>query len=285
MIAAYVGAPGDCKTYSLVDWLVGEQRHGRLTMSQFAVNGAWPLSRLVSLLHDSNRGAAVGIDEIARILPARDWTHEDDVESAVFETHRHQGLDIRYCMQDTMQASASLRRLTNWYIFCFRIGSDPSSLIKAGKEPRWWQCPLAVKQVWVHKDDIGSDGKPKPPDHRGEYKTRYIWWRRSIARLYDTTERIYTEGLQEDIESRLANYSEQRSLETPWSVIDGHAIGTLTRLYRARDDQALRRQRRRTKPPAGGGDLDISQEDIRGLLQGNPPSPVSPEDRYPPEPV
>lgn len=262
MIAAYVGAPGDCKTYSLVDWLLGEQRRYRLTMSQFAVNGAWPLSRLVSLLHESNRGAAVGIDEIARILPARDWSHEDDVESAVFETHRHQGLDIRYAMQDTMQASVTLRRLTEWYIFCYRVGPDPSNLLKAGINPHWWQCPYAVKQVWVHKDDIGSDGKPKPPDNRGEHKTRYIWWRRGVARLYDTTERIYTEGLQADIEARLATYSEQRTLEQPWSVSNGHAAGTLTRLYRARDDQDLRRHRRKA---ARGTNIDLPSEDITGL--------------------
>lgn len=250
MIAAYVGAPGDCKTYSLVDWLQESRRKGRLTMAQFAVDGAWPLKRISSLLHDANRGAAVGIDEIARIMPARDWTHEDDVESAVFETHRHHGLEIRYCMQDAMQASVSLRRLTEWFIFCYRIGSDPSGLLKAGVRPHWWQCPLAVKQVWVHKDDMGADGKPREKEHRRETKTRYVWWRRGIALSYDTTERIYTEGLQADIEARLAVYSEERALESPWIVREGHAEGTLTRLYRARDEEKLRK--RAAKGARGG---------------------------------
>lgn len=250
MIAAYVGAPGDCKTYSLVHWLLSEQKSGRRTLSQFAVQGCWPLEYLGDLHHPKNSGVSVGIDEVARILPARDWRAEDDVESAVLEIHRHYGQDIRYCMQDVGQASVSLRRLTEWYIFCYRVGADPSRLLKAGKRPSIWQCPWAVRQVWVHKDDM-VDGKPKAPEHRIESKVRYVMWRRSVALAYDTRERLFPGGLQQDIQTHLAMASERLSVQTPWQVVDGTAVGRLTQLYRGRDEKEQRKRNKRVVKRVG----------------------------------
>ena len=248
MIAAYVGSPGNCKTYSLAAWLIGERRKGNQTVSQFAVHGSHKLTMLGDLLHEKYRGAAVGIDEIGRILPARDWSREDEIETALLETHRHHGLEIRYACQDLMQASAALRRLTEWYIYCIRCGPDPSRILKAGKQPHWWQCPLAVRQIWVRREDVDAEGFPKPFDKCVGLKVRYIFWHRYIAAQYDTTERIYPGNLQSEIEEHLLQATARIEESTPWEVKDGHSIGTLTRLYRGRDEKAARRERAKRRP-------------------------------------
>lgn len=262
MIAAYVGSPGNCKTYSLAAWLIGEMRHGNMGVSQFAVHGAEKLTMLGDLLHERYRGAAVAIDEIGRILPARDWSREDEIETALLETHRHHGLEIRYACQDIMQASAALRRLTEWYIYCIRLGPDPSRILKAGHDPHFWQCPFGVRQVWVRREDVDAEGFPKPFDKCVGLKIKYTWWHRHIAKQYDTTERIYPGNLQEQIAEHLLSADERIASTEPWRIVDGHAIGTLTRLERGRDDKA-----RRKSAVAKRGESDV-QKAVAAILQG-----------------
>lgn len=272
MIAAYVGSPGNCKTYSLAAWLIGEMKRGNKGVSQFAVHGADKLTMLGDLLHDRYRGSAVAIDEIGRILPARDWSREDEIETALLETHRHHGLEIRYACQDLMQASAALRRLTEWYIYCIRCGPDPSRILKAGKDPHWWQCPFAVRQIWVRREDVDSEGFPKPFDKCVGLKVKYTFWYRHIAKMYDTTERIYPGQLDLEIAEHLATAEERILYATPWEVKDGHAAGTLTRLYRGRDEKKQRKE-----AAARRGDTDI-QKAVAAILQSKPKrtSPAAP---------
>lgn len=264
VIAAYVGSPGNCKTYSLAAWLIHEMRKGNKGVSQFAVDGAKKLTMLGDLLHEDYRGSAVAIDEIGRILPARDWSREDEIETALLETHRHHGLEIRYAMQDAGQASASLKRLTEWYIYCIRCGPDPSRILKVGKDPHWWQCPLAVRQIWVRREDVDSEGFPKPFEKCVGLKIKYQFWHRHIAKQYDTTERIYPGLLQEQIEEHLLTAAGRIALETPWEVKDGHSIGTLTRLYRGRDEKAKRKAAASKR-----GDTDV-QKAVAAILQARP---------------
>lgn len=261
MIAAYVGSIGNCKTYSLATWGLSEMRKGNLVVSQFAIHGARKLMMLGDLLHEDYRGAAVCIDEIGRILPARDWSREDEIETALLETHRHHGLEIRYACQDLMQVSAALRRLTEWYIYCIRCGPDPSRILKAGRDPHWWQCPIAVRQIWVRREDVDAEGFPKPFDKCVGLKVRYTWWHRYLAKQYDTTERIYPGLLQEQIAEHLLS-AEKRIRETlPWKVEDGHSVGTLTRLYRGRDEKQQRKQ-----AAARRADSDV-QKAVTTILQ------------------
>ncbi|HEV7235780.1 MAG TPA: zonular occludens toxin domain-containing protein [Ktedonobacteraceae bacterium] len=231
-------------------------------MSQFAVHGAEKLTMLGDLLHERYRGAAVCIDEIGRILPARDWSREDEIETALLETHRHHGLEIRYACQDLMQASAALRRLTEWYIYCIRCGPDPSRILKAGKNPSWWQCPLAVRQIWVRREDVDAEGFPKPFDKCVGVKVKYAFWHRHIAKMYDTTERIYPGLLQDQIEQHLSDATERIATNEPWSVQDGHSVGTLTRLYRGRDEKNERKQKASRR-----ADTDV-QKAVAAILQG-----------------
>lgn len=248
MIVGYYGVPGDCKTYSMTAWMLQQMRKGRLGVSNYAVHQAWPLEYLHDLLHDKYRGASVALDEAGRILPARDWSNEDEVETAFFETHRHHGIELRYSAQNVSQVSKALRELTQWFVFCYRCGPDPSPILQNGKDPHWWQCPLLVKQVWVHRNSLPSDGlepaKPGPED-----KTRFIFWRREVAKSYDTTERIYHGALAAEIQRRMAETGERIALQEPWNVEAGHAVGTLTALYRARDDKAQRKAAMKAGPP------------------------------------
>jgi len=264
MIAAYVGSPGNCKTYSLAAWGMNEMRKGNLVVSQFAIDGAEKLTMLGDLLHERYRGAAVCIDEIGRILPARDWSREDEIETALLETHRHHGLEIRYACQDLMQASAALRRLTEWYIYCIRCGPDPSRILKAGRDPHWWQCPFAVRQVWVRREDVDGEGFPKPFDKCVGAKVKYTWWHRHLAKRYDTTERIYPGLLQEQIAEHLLSADERIMSQTPWQVQEGHSVGTLTTLHRGRDERAKRKQASTKRADSA------IQEAVTAILQAKP---------------
>lgn len=242
MIVGYVGKPGECKTYSLVAWLQREMRR-RLGLSQFAVDGARRLYKLSDLLHPAAKGAAVALDEVARILPARDWNAEDEVESLVFETHRHYGLDIRYSVQSPAQASVALRRLTTRWIYCYRVGLDPSRLIEAGIRPAWWQKPIAIRYCEYEADDAGD---PDMKTERVYYRFFYSWF----AEAYDTTERLVTDGLHLKIQDRLEG-AEFRLLQDPWRVVNGKAEGPSGFLYLARDDKA---QQERERQLLGEGD-------------------------------
>ena len=274
MIAAYVGSPGNCKTYSLAAWAIKERRKGNLVVSQFAIHGAEKLTMLGDLLHERYRGAAVAIDEIGRILPARDWSNEDEIETALLETHRHHGLEIRYACQDINQASVALRRLTEWYIYCIRCGPDPSRLLKDGKQPHWWQCPLAVRQIWVRKEDVDAEGFPKPFDKCVGVKVRYTWWHRFIAQQYDTTERIYPGLLNALIKDHLESATSRLEQVTPWSVKSGKRIilpgeeDTIV-LERGRDDVKERRARVKARRDSekGRANTDV-QEAIAAIIQG-----------------
>lgn len=264
MIAAYVGSPGNCKTYSLAAWGMHEMRKGNLVVSQFAIDGAQKLTMLGDLLHERYRGAAVCIDEIGRILPARDWSREDEIETALLETHRHHGLEIRYACQDLMQASAALRRLTEWYIYCIRCGPDPSRILKAGNDPHWWQCPFFVRQIWVRREDVDAEGFPKPFDKCVGLKIKYQFWHRHLAKRYDTTERIYPGLLQEQIAEHLLSADERIMSQSPWEVVNGHSTGSagnLTNLRRGRDEKAQRKS-----AAAKRGDSDV-QKAVAAILQ------------------
>lgn len=275
MIAAYVGSPGNCKTYSLAAWGLSEIRKGNFVVSQFAINGAEKLTMLGDLLHERYRGAAVCIDEIGRILPARDWGNEDEIESALLETHRHHGLEIRYACQDINQASVQLRRLTEWYIYCIRCGPDPSRILKAGKKPHWWQCPLAVRQIWVRREDVDADGFPKPFDKCVGAKVKYTWWHRDVAEQYDTTERIYPGLLNDLIKDHLESATERLEKTSPWTVQNAKRVKLpgeedVVVLERGRDDAAERRKRvkeQRKSTATGRADTDV-QKAIAAILQG-----------------
>jgi hypothetical protein len=275
MIAAYVGSPGNCKTYSLAAWGLNEIRKGNFVVSQFAINGAEKLTMLGDLLHERYRGAAVCIDEIGRILPARDWGNEDEIESALLETHRHHGLEIRYACQDINQASVQLRRLTEWYIYCIRCGPDPSRILKAGKEPHWWQCPFAVRQIWVRREDVDAEGFPKPFEKCVGLKVKYTFWHRHVAQQYDTTERIYPGLLDALISDHLKTATERLESASPWTVKEGKRIklpgeSDVVVLERGRDDAAERRKRvkeERKREVTGRGDTDL-QKAIAAIIQG-----------------
>lgn len=275
VIAAYVGSPGNCKTYSLAAWGLSEIRRGNFVVSQFAINGAEKLTMLGDLLHERYRGAAVCIDEIGRILPARDWGNEDEIESALLETHRHHGLEIRYACQDIAQASVQLRRLTEWYIYCIRCGPDPSRILKAGRQPHWWQCPLAVRQIWVRREDVDAEGFPKPFDKCVGLKVRYTWWHRHVAQQYDTTERIYPGLLNDLIKDHLESATERLEKASPWTVKEGKRVKRegeedVVVLERGRDDAAERRKRvkaERALASTRGGDTDL-QKAIAAIVQG-----------------
>lgn len=234
-IAMYIGMPGECKTYSLTDWVAQQMRRKRAAYSQYSIMGAGRLYKLSDLEHTQCRNAAVAVDEVARILPARDWTNEDAVESHVLEIHRHYGQDIRGAAQNPMQCSVTLRRLVERWIYCYRVGwAEPSGLISAGIRPKWWQMPIAVRQVEYYADDVGADGKPlAKPGNRPII--RYRWFRREVAELYDTTQRVMPGSLKLDIEDRLEG-AEVRLAEK-WIVVRGKCTnGDDVNLERGRDE-------------------------------------------------
>jgi hypothetical protein len=79
--------------------------------------------------------------------------------------------------------------------------------------------------------------------------------------MYDTTERIYPGMLQEQIAQHLLDADERITANLPWEVVGGHSIGTLTRLYRGRDEKAERKRKATAR-----GDSDI-QKAVASILQ------------------
>ena len=124
--------------------------------------------------------------------------------------------------------------------------------------------------MWVRRQDIDGDGIPKPLDKCEDAHVKYIWWRRNYARLYDTTERIYPGLLQDQIEHHLASASERIALSTPWEVKDGHSEGTLTRLYRGRDEQKERKAAVKALSQGKGRADSKLQEALKSIVQGGP---------------
>ena len=252
MITCFVGMPGEGKTYCLTHWLYKQMKRGRLGFSQYAVNNAYPLGRLYDLLHDRAIGAAVAIDEVGRILPARDWSNEDEIEQLVFEIHRHHGLDIGIACQSPMQISTSLRRLVGEWKYPKRVGRDPSELLKAGKVPKWYQRPLCFRIDTYYPDPTSEAGLPKivmeKKDAEGNIKESvpvehsWTWYRQEVAEMYCTLERIYTDGIRLELEERLKGAEDRLFKGGKWVVEEGHASGTETLLQRARDDKDIRRR-------------------------------------------
>jgi hypothetical protein len=236
VITAYIGLPRSGKTYSLTAWLLAERRRGRLCLSQYAVDQCRKLSRITDLLDDTVIGAAVALDEVGRILPARDWTHEDDLESAVFELHGHRGLEIRYAAQSWHQVSAQLRRLTGEYVLCTRVGPDPTDKLLVGEKLGYWDRPRAVKQWWYQRSQIQeATGEP----YAGErcIYFRRLHWVAEVANAYDTRERLLTESLEAEAAKRLVGAPERLAAE--WTVDEGRAGGEIHRLLRARDNTSI----------------------------------------------
>ena len=272
MITAYVGLPGEGKTYCLTRWMYQQMRRGRAGFSQYAVHGARPLEMIGDLLHDNCIGAAVALDEVGRILPARDWTNEDEIEALVFEIHRHHGLDIGYAVQSPSQVSASLRRLTGEWIFPTRIGPDPSKLLKAGKVPRWYQRPWLFELNKYFPDPSDESGMPRivkkkisgsdKEDYNDHIPCEHSWivYHSYISAMYDTTERLCTDAMQLEIEERLKT-APARLSKPPWEVINGHTIGGHTRLMRARDDEKIRARQQRGRRSSRRIRIEAQPED------------------------
>jgi hypothetical protein len=242
------------------------------------------------LLHDEAIGAYVALDEIGRILPAREWSKEDEIEQLVFEIHRHHGLDIGYACQSPSQVSASLRRLTGEWIYPYRIGIDPSKLLKAGKKPHWWQKPLAFHCITYFPDPSDESGMPRilhkklaggdKEEHNAAIPMESHWipYNQYVADMYDTTERIYTDAIQLEIEERLST-AKDRLTRPQWEVHEGHTTGSYTRLQRARDDEEIRARRQRNskrirteiipEDPYAGWDLSKYLEGLQRDAKAN----------------
>jgi hypothetical protein len=236
-----------------------QMRKGRKGFSQYAIHGARPLERISDLLHDDCLGSAVALDEVGRILPARDWTNEDEIEALVFEIHRHHGLDIGYAVQAPSQVSASLRRLTGEWIYPRRVGLDPTKLLRLDKVPKWYQKPFGFRTSKYFPDPSDESGMPrilhKKLDGSSTSETHnehipveraWMWYSQAVANMYDTAERIYTDAIQLEIEERLLT-AKARLNQPQWVVQEGHSVGAYTRLQRARDDEQIRARANRRK--------------------------------------
>lgn len=238
-ITAWVGAPGDCKTYSMVKHMHWGWRRGRPTYTQFAVEGFGRLYRVADMEHKSMRGAQVGLDEVARLFPAREWQEENDVESHVFEVHRHYGQDVHLAFQHPMQISTALRRLIENWIYCYRVSLfkvDVTSIKKAkGEHIYWWEYPLAVRHEHYTREQMNPDfSGPKSTElAEGRVPTKYRLFDKHVANLYDTSERVEHERLTALIEEYLEG-AEERLAQT-WHVVDGKSQSGTVLMQRMRD--------------------------------------------------
>jgi hypothetical protein len=240
-IVAFVGPPGEGKTYCMTWWLLRQmKREGRLCLTQFAVDGAIPLIHLHDLLHPMAGGACVGLDEIGRLFPAREWKQEEEIEMLWIETLRHWGQTLVFAGHAPQDVAVHMRRRVGLWIVVSRDGPDPSVALTLGKPISRKDMPRGFKLEYY--------GPAEPPDYIPSFAEKnrlheaYIPFSMDIALRYDTGERILTDAQEKMLEELLIG-AEERLTAPAWKVIGGKAESAGRRLVRGRDRVRAQKER------------------------------------------
>lgn len=232
-IVAFVGPPGEGKTYCMTWWILKQiEKEGRLALTQFAVDGAVPLIHLHDLLHPMAGGACVGLDEIGRLFPARQWKDEDEIESLWVETLRHWGQTLVFAGHAPQDVAVHMRRRVGMWVVVTRDGPDPSVALTLGKEIKRGDMPRGFKLEYYPAAEP-PDYIPSFAEKHKLYET-YIPFSLDVALRYDTGERIFTDAQERLLEQLLVG-AEERLTAPPWRVVGGKAESAGRRLVRGRD--------------------------------------------------
>lgn len=137
MIEAFVGLPGQGKTYNMTRRALREMKKGKKIYANYQLKGAEYFKELGELVGIKN--AIILIDEAGIYLPAQAWKSIPFEFIRQIRQHRHDGLHLWYTAQDLMDVATYLRRITQlchdysrlWKIF-YATTTNPKSKEKYG---------------------------------------------------------------------------------------------------------------------------------------------------------
>lgn len=232
-ISVVYGIPGSGKGYYLARAARYWVRSGRRVYATCAMDGARPLRTIVDCLAPvvfgpdyptPFRGCYMVIDEAGSYFDAR-LTVKDPLPPEVFSAltlHRKGGIDIIMACQSIQFLDVQVRRVTGEYIKMERVGADATRRLVSGKVAGlpFFQRPIGFWAT-AYSPEAFSDkmellGSPEP------LWRSFMFWRRSIAESYDTTERVIDPQTEESIREILAG-SDMRGDAAAWRVRRGHA--------------------------------------------------------------
>lgn len=124
MIEAFVGLPGQGKTYLMVRRAAKAMKRGRPVYANFRVKGATRFDYLWELFQV--RDGLILLDEASLVLPAQAWKEVPFEVLAYWRQHRHKGVDVLYSAQDYTEVLKALRTVTQFVTQCKRFGSPKS---------------------------------------------------------------------------------------------------------------------------------------------------------------
>lgn len=120
MIEAFIGLPGQGKTYLMTRIALKKMKKGRKVYANYPLEGAIRYNQIEELFGITN--AVALIDEAGLVAPAGFWNKIPFDVMAHWRQHRHKGVDIYYTAQDLQDVATPLRRVTQFVNECKKIG-------------------------------------------------------------------------------------------------------------------------------------------------------------------
>jgi len=141
MIEAHVGLPGAGKTLHAVARLLEAKREKRPTIANFhSRTGSWNFGLWADIAEAGNCLAV--IDEAHMWFSARTWTKTQQLELAVFQQSRKEGLDLIWIAQHEARVDVAIREVTAFiwrhrmfgnYIVCSKVSPDEPKVVLGRK--------------------------------------------------------------------------------------------------------------------------------------------------------
>jgi hypothetical protein len=121
MIEGIVGLPGSGKTLYAVRRLLKAHQRKRMTIANIhSRTGAWEFG-LWNDISSAGNCLAV-IDEAHMWFSARNWTKTAQLELAVFQQSRKEGIDLLWVAQHEARVDVAIREVTAYYWRCRHFG-------------------------------------------------------------------------------------------------------------------------------------------------------------------
>lgn len=157
MIEAYIGLPGQGKTYLMTRLAVKKMKKGHRVYANYPLEGAIRYHQIEELFairreKDEKLSPVVLIDEAGLIAPAGAWKAIPFDVMSHWRQHRHKGIDIWYTAQDLRDVAVPLRRVTQFVNEVNKLGPfirwkcyNPTSKAKYGGGFTLFDIDLAKK--------------------------------------------------------------------------------------------------------------------------------------------
>lgn len=164
-IEAWLGDPGQGKTYLMTKLAMRKMKLGHRVYANYPLEGATIYKQYTEIFDvkrnpGEKRSPIVLIDEASLMFPAGSWQSIPYEVAANWKQHRHKGIDIYYTAQDFTEISKALRNLTQfvnhvnrmWHLIWWRT-YHPRTKTKYGSGFTWFDMAVA-KKYDSYADDV-----------------------------------------------------------------------------------------------------------------------------------